>query len=177
MCVSIRQEISSDYHEVESLVEQAFRIAENSDHREHLFVARLRKCGAFVPELSLVAVHNDGEIVGHIMLTRITIKNDSALHASLALAPLSVLPEYQKMGIGSKLIERSHRIAEKLGFSSIFVLGHNSYYPRFGYEQSSLYDVLPPFKVSPEYFMIRKLSADVLADISGTVCYPEEFFD
>lgn len=73
---------------------------------------------AFIPELSLVA-EADGKIVGHIMFTKAMVNGKTVL----ALAPLSVLPEYQRKGIGKALIQEGHRIAKKLGYTHSVVLG------------------------------------------------------
>ncbi|MCD8391952.1 MAG: N-acetyltransferase, partial [Cloacibacillus porcorum] len=88
-------------------MERAFENAEHRDGTEHELVARLRKSGVFVPELSLVA-EEEGRIVGHIMFTRIGLGEARAL----ALAPLSVLPEFQRRGVGSRLMAEGHRIAK-----------------------------------------------------------------
>jgi predicted N-acetyltransferase YhbS len=79
----------------------------------------LRASNAFIPELSIVA-ETEGKIVGHILLTKIKIRNDStefdSLALALALAPVSVLPELQGKGIGRKLILEAHKKAKELGF-------------------------------------------------------------
>ena len=81
---------------------EAFLNEEFSDKTEHELVKHIRECDAFVPALSIVAV--DEEIVGHIMLSKITIEKDGASVDSLALAPVSVATGHQKKGIGGKLI-------------------------------------------------------------------------
>lgn len=96
----IRQETEKDYDEVYAVVKAAFERAEHSDGNEQDLVAALRKGGAFVPELSLVA-QKDGRIVGHILLTKGSVGSRDVL----VLAPLSVLPENQSQGIGSALME------------------------------------------------------------------------
>lgn len=90
MNILIRQETEKDYRLSETVLEKAFKNEEHSDHREQLLVDKLRKSDVFVPELSLVAEIN-GEIVGHIMLTKLIIKDDERKYKSLALAPVSVL--------------------------------------------------------------------------------------
>ena len=132
MKINIRQETPNDYPMVAKVVETAFRNDPFGDHTEHLLVARLRKSAAFIPELSLVA-EQESKIVGHVLLTKIKIINDKASSDSLALAPVSVSPEYQRQGIGSQLIRAAHQKAKELGFKSIVLLGHADYYPRFGY--------------------------------------------
>ena len=94
--MNIRTERPDDYEAVYSLVEQAFASAEHSDGTEQDLVAALRKGEAFVPELSLVA-EIDGKIVGHILFTEAKVGGDTVL----VLAPLSVLPAYQRRGVGT----------------------------------------------------------------------------
>lgn len=129
MNIIIRQETEKDYNLTEKVIEKAFKNGEHSDHREQFLVAKLRKNDVFVPELSLVAEINE-EIVGHIMLTKLFIKDSEKEYESLALAPVSVLPEYQNKGIGSKLIHQSLKISKEMRFKSVIVLGHDKYYPR-----------------------------------------------
>lgn len=95
----IRTEQKKDYDCVYRLVKSAFKTAEQSDGNEQDLVNALRKSSAFIPELSLVAGINE-KIVGHIMFTKLQIGS----HTALALAPLSVLPQYQRKGIGTSLI-------------------------------------------------------------------------
>lgn len=92
--VTIRQEQKNDYSKTEEVVKQAFSNEEFSDKTEHGLVKRIRKCDAFIPELSLVAV--DEGIVGHILLSKITIEQDGTSVKSLALAPVSVARGHQK---------------------------------------------------------------------------------
>lgn len=169
MDIIIRQEIKSDSDKIYNVVKSAFENAEHTDHDEHNLVARLRKSKAFIPELSLVA-DQDGEIVGHIMFTKIKVGK----HIALALAPLSVLPKMQSQGIGGKLIERGHEIAKELGFTLCVLLGHAMYYPRFGYIPASNLGIQAQFDVPDDAFMVKQLVVNT--DISGAVKYPNEFF-
>ncbi|NEM97024.1 N-acetyltransferase [Pontibacter sp. BT327] len=174
--MTIRQEEPKDYTAVSEVIEEAFRDEEYSDHREHLLVERLRKSDAFIPELSLVAVVDDA-IVGHILLTRISIVNGENRFPSLALAPVSVKPEFQGKGIGSQLIREAHSIAKALSYSSIVLLGHENYYPRFGYELTGRYNINLPFDAPKENCMILPLAENALNGVTGTVEYPKEFFE
>lgn len=174
MNITIKQEKEKDYEVSERVVERAFRNAEHTDHREHLLIAKLRKTDTFIPELSLVA-ELDGEIVGHIMLTKLLIENEESKYDSLALAPVSVLPEHQNKGIGSKLISESLKIAKEIGFKSVIVLGHDKYYPRFGFKPASTWGIKAPFDVPDEAFMALELENGNLEDISGTVVYSKAF--
>ena len=113
----IRQERADDYKQVYSLIAKAFETAEHTDGNEQDLAAALRQGGAFIPELSLVA-EIDGEIAGHILFTRAHVGNSEVL----VLAPLSVLPKFQRQGVGTALIAEGHRIARRLGYPYSLVL-------------------------------------------------------
>lgn len=165
----IRQATSEDSKAIIELVRLSFETAEMTDHDEHNLVERLRKSEEFVPELSLVA-ELDGELIGHILFTKVKVGQGTAL----ALAPLSVLPEHQGRGVGASLIERGHQVAEDLGFSSSIVLGHPTYYPKFGYLLASEQGIQAPFEVPDEAFMVKNFVKNLT--ISGVVEYSPAFF-
>ncbi|SNT29745.1 Predicted N-acetyltransferase YhbS [Ekhidna lutea] len=174
MNLTIRKEEPNDFHTVFNLIEKAFEPEQMTDHKEQFLVDRLRKSDAFIPELSLVAEF-ENNIVGHILLTKLKIKNGENEFDSLALAPVSVLPEYQGKGIGGMLIKEAHKRAKELGYQSIVLLGHEKYYPRFGYKQADNYKIELPFEVPKENCMAIELIENGLKDVSGTVEYPKEF--
>ncbi|WP_439128249.1 GNAT family N-acetyltransferase [Polaribacter sp.] len=170
----IRQETKIDHKVVFNLIKSAFKNAEFADHTEQFLVEKLRKSDAFIPELSLVA-EIDKKIVGHILLTKLKVRNDVKEFDSLALAPVSVLPEFQKKGIGAKLIVQSHEKAKKLGYKSVIVLGHEKYYPKFGYKQAHKFGIKLPFEVPKENCMAIELVKNGLKGVTGMVEYPKEF--
>lgn len=132
----IKEEIEANYLLTEEVIRKAFEKAEMTDHNEHHLVAKLRTTNAFIPELSLVAVHcQTDQIIGHILLTKIHIVNGDQKQPSLA--PVSVLPEFQQQGIGKALIEEAIQVAKETGHKSIIVLGHPSYYPKFGFKKAN----------------------------------------
>lgn len=165
----IRKEEKKDYEAVYSLVKQAFDSAEHADGNEQDLVRELRKGKAFIPELSLVA-EKDGILVGHILFTKAMV----GTRVVLALAPLSVLPEYQRQGIGTALIKEGHRIAKELGYEYCVVLGSERYYPKAGYLPADLFGIQAPFEVPRENFMACKLKPDA-AEIQGIMKYAAEF--
>ncbi len=176
MEVILRPERKSDYQSVFKLIEEAFKTEQFSDGKEQFLVEKLRKSNAFIPELSIVADHN-GEIAGHILVTRIKIKNEEETFESLALAPVSVKPKFQNKGIGGQLIEESHRVAKTLGFQSIVLLGHENYYPKFGYELCNKYGIKIPFEAPDENCMAIELLENGLNGISGIVQYDKAFYE
>ncbi|MCS3531888.1 GNAT family N-acetyltransferase [Chryseobacterium sp. JUb7] len=178
--ITIRQEEERDYSEVSEMIEIAFRNIEYSDHQEHFLVEKLRKSEAFVPELSIVAElmgnnHDSIKIIGHILFTKICVENGSEFYESLALAPVSVHPEFQHQGIGAQLITYGHSVAKKLGYQSVILIGHENYYPKFGYEKTRNFDISFPFDIPEENGMATELVKDSLKNVKGIVKYPEEF--
>ncbi|WP_241138535.1 GNAT family N-acetyltransferase [Bacillus mycoides] len=171
--VTIRQEQKNDYRKTEEVEKEAFLNEEFSDKKEHELVKRIRECDAFIPELSIVAV--DEEIVGHIMLSKITIEQDGTTVDSLALAPVSVAPSHQKKGIGGKLIGAALEKAKELGYGSVVVLGHPEYYPKFGFKKASEWNIKAPFEVPEEVFMVMELTGNALEGVEGVVQYSSAF--
>ena len=165
----IRQEEAKDYQDVYMTVQKAFESAVHADGNEQDLVNALRNSDAYLPKLSLVA-EIEGKIVGHILFSKVRVSDS----VQLALAPLSVLPEYQRQGIGTALILEGHRRARKLGYDYSIVLGSERYYPRAGYQPAEDFGIFPPFDVPKENFMACRLTENAPA-ISGVVQYPEEF--
>ncbi|MFA5471249.1 MAG: N-acetyltransferase [Acholeplasmataceae bacterium] len=93
------------------------------------------------------------------------------------MAPVSVLPEYQNKGIGSKLILQGLKISKEMGFESIIVLGHDKYYPRFGFCPASKWGIKAPFNVPNESFMALELEDGSLERVTGTVVYSKDFLN
>lgn len=167
--MTIRKEKIEDYKVIYSVIKKAFENAEYSDGNEQDLVNNLRKGEAYISELSLVA-EIDGKIVGHIMFTKAKVNNNIVL----ALAPLSVLPQYQKQGIGKALIEKGHRIAKELRYGYSIVLGSEKYYPKTGYVTADTFGIISPFDVPKENFMAYKLNEKAI-NLNGIVKYPKEF--
>lgn len=174
--VSIRGERLHDSAKIRDVVLRAFADVAYSDHREHLMIDRLRETSAYIPELSIIA-EMDGELIGHIMLTRAHIVSARRSLVTLALAPLSVVPERQSCGVGALLVGAARQRASDLGFESIVLIGIRSYYARFGFEPLSSYAIALPFKAPEQNCMILPLTPDALQDVSGTVRFAEGWLD
>ncbi len=174
MEIIIRQEKPEDHEAVFNLTKETFLNESNSDHREQFLVKRIRNSRNFIPGLSMVAEVR-GQIVGYVLLSEITIQNDKNNFPALALAPVAVMPKFQQKGIGSTLLRTVHKKAKKLGYQLVIVLGHEEYYPRFGYEPAINFDIQAPFEVPAKNFMLKELVPDAAKHICGIVVYPEEF--
>ncbi len=164
----IRKEKKEDFNSIYKINEQVFKQKDESE-----LIERIRAGRNFIPELSLVAEEN-GKLIGHILFSKIKIIGEKE-YESLALAPMAVLPEFQKQGIGGKLIKEGLNKARELGFNSVIVIGHKEYYPRFGFERASKWNIKCPFEVPDEAFMAVELNAGALTEKSGIVEYPKEF--
>ena len=96
---------------------------------------------------------------------------------ALAIAPVTVLPGYQKMGIGSALIQTAISKARARGHLRIVLVGHEDYYPRFGFELANDYGVEFPFEVPRDNGFILGLKPGALKGVEGVVHYPPDFFE
>lgn len=166
----VRKETPDDRAAVFNINKHAFP----TDAEARLVDALRANEAAFDPELSLVACA-DEQVIGHILFTRIRIENEQQVFESLALAPMAVLPDFQKSGIGSKLVEKGLETAKAAGYSSVIVLGHEHYYPKFGFQPASQWNIFPSFEVPDNVFMALELTPNGLSGVSGTVNYSEEF--
>ncbi len=167
--VIVKKEDWQDFKDVENLLRQAFPTSE-----EAILVNKLRLSEAFVPELSLVA-RMDHQIVGHNMLTRLSIQDGEGVFSALALAPLAVLPLFQRQGYGSRLVKMAVSEATRLGYSLILVLGDPQYYSRFGFVPAVEKGIYPPEESWKDAFQVLELVPGALQNIQGQVLYPPEF--
>ncbi|KAM3095703.1 GNAT family N-acetyltransferase [Phormidesmis sp. 146-35] len=133
--------------------------------------------------LSLVAVAAD-QIVGHVFFSPVAIAgeytNDSTNDLTnglliLGLAPVAVLPNYQRQGIGLLLIRQGLQMCSQSGCQAVVVLGSPKYYSRFGFRQASEKGLKCEYAVPDEAFMVLELKAGALEGCVGTVRYRSEF--
>jgi putative acetyltransferase len=167
----IRQENPGDYSGIREINLMAFDTGEN----EARLVELIRESEQFVPELSLVAVKDDGEVIGHILFSIIHLVTKQGTVPTLGLAPMAVRPDYQNSGIGSDLVSEGLRTCKALGYYHIFVLGHPNFYPRFGFSPASQFGIDSPFPVPDEVFMALELKNGSLSGLQGKIEYPPAF--
>ncbi len=130
MNIQLRPELPADYFETENATREAFWNHYSPGCCEHYLLHIMRGCAAFVPELDLVAT-DGGKIVGNVVCMKAVIKTDDGREIEvLSLGPISVLPEYQGRGIGSRLIDDTRRRAREMGFRAILLCGDPDYYSR-----------------------------------------------
>jgi putative acetyltransferase len=167
--ITIRAEKKEDIAQITTINREAF-----NGEAEAKLIQLIRESDYFLPNLSLVA-EVDGKVVGHILFSEISIETNSGVVPTLALAPMAVLPTYQKKGIGSLLVKEGLKRCQQQGHASVIVLGHANFYPKFGFVKASLKGIKPPFPVQDEAFMAYEVVPDALKGISGTVKYSKPF--
>ena len=166
--IEIREETPSDLPGIRYVNEQAF-----DGPAEARLVDMLRASGKVV--VSLVAVHLD-RVVGHILFSPVTVSQAPETFRGVGLAPLSVLPEFQNKGIGSRLVRNGLDACKRRRYDAVVVLGHTHYYPRFGFKRAKDYGLDNEYQAL-DAFMVLELNQGVLKTIRGLVKYASEFGD
>jgi putative acetyltransferase len=159
----IRQENPADVDAIRAVIREAFGGAQEAD-----LVDRLRSDNELL--VSLVA-EQDGQIIGHVGFSRIWIVEDGRRVPGVGLAPLAVLPEHQRRGVATTLVEAGHVRLRHDGESIVFVLGAPKYYGRFGFSVSSA----APFSCVYAGSHFQALSFSSLAPETGSLSYPLAF--
>lgn len=164
MNLKIRSEEGDDVDAIDKVTTAAFLNAPHTDHTEQYIVRELRNSNAL--SISLVA-ENQGEIVGHVAISPVTISDGAK--GWFGLGPISVSPNIQRSGIGSKLMQSVLEALKASGASGCVLLGDPAYYCRFGFKPEPCL-VLPD--VPPEYFQAIQFAKPLP---SGKVTYHEAF--
>ncbi len=125
------------------------------------------------PSLSLLAFRKD-KPVGHVLFTHAVLASASREVAASILAPLAVVPEFQRQGVGRALIERGASLLAASGTQLLFVLGHPAYYMRCGFKPAVPYGLRAPYPIVPEEaWMVRPLAPSVLGSVTGIIACAE----
>ncbi len=165
--MDIRSESLSDYAAIAEVNILAF-----GQENEAKLVEEIRDSQGYISQLSLVA-EIDGAIVGHILFSYIDLIGEESLQV-LGLAPLAVLPKFQKQGIGSALVKAGLEKADAIKEALVIVLGHPHFYKRFGFQPSVNYKITSPFPVPEDVFMVKILQ-NYHDKYQGKVVYPPAF--
>lgn len=125
------------------------------------------------PIVSLVA-DDGGPIVGHILFSPVTLFPHRDL-IMMGLAPMAVMPDMQRRGVGSELVRSGLSRCRQLGVEAVVVLGHSDFYRRFGFVPASIYVIRSEYDVPDDVFMAQELRAGSLRNRAGTVRYHAAF--
>ena len=166
--IRIREEQIDDIPSVHRINTLAFETESEAD-----LVDVLRESAQ--PVISLVAVDRDA-LVGHIMFTPVELSGNPSLNI-MGLAPMAVMPDRQRCGIGSALASEGLDRCSRIGADAVVVLGHPAYYPRFGFAPASTMNIDCEYDVPDEVFMVVELTAGHLPGTGGTIRYHAAFAD
>jgi putative acetyltransferase len=166
--IKIRAERPGDIAAVRALNEVAF-----GEPTEAGIVDLLR--AACPDAVSLVAVEDD-LVLGHIFFSPVAISSEQGVTQGMGLAPMAVLPERQRQGVGSVLVEAGIEALRERGCPFIIVVGHPEYYPRFGFVPASAHNLSCQWEGVPdEAFMVLILDPETMSGLSGVARYRDEF--
>jgi putative acetyltransferase len=165
--VAVRPERAGDAADIRACVVRAFGRPAEAD-----LVDALRVVGGVAASLVAVA---GARVVGHVLFSPVTIEGAAPDLAPVGLAPVAVLPEVQRRGIGAALIEAGLARCRAAGHGCVVVLGHPAYYPRFGFAPASRFGLRSAYDVPDDTFMALELRTGALLGRGGTVRYRPEF--
>jgi putative acetyltransferase len=164
--IEIRNETPDDHPAVREVNERAF-----GGPQEAVLVNLLRSANKAL--ISLVALDRS-RVVGHILFSSVTVAVAPENFRGIGLAPMSVLPEFQNQGIGSRLVREGLEACKREGYDAVVVLGHTWFYPRFGFLRAKDHGLDNEYNAT-DTFMVLELRAGVLGKIRGLVKYAPEF--
>ena len=164
----IRPETPEDKAAIRHVNEKAFVQKEEAE-----IIEKLRNRGVLT--ISMVALQ-DNQVVGHIAFSLVKVESEHSSFEAISLAPMSVLPAYQRQGIGSQLVHAGLEECRRIGHKLVVVLGHPNYYPRFGFVPASTYGIKSEYDVPDEAFMVLGLRQGAFSGRSGIVKYQPAFY-
>lgn len=174
----IRLENENDYFEVENLVRNSFWNIYRPGAYEHFIVHNLRKDECFIKDLAYV-MEKDNEIIGHINYSKGKINfEDGETRDAIVLGPIAIHEDYQNNGCGTKLIEYTLDLIERMNIAYVFVIGDENYYERFGFESASKYNIfLEGTDTSQEcpFFMIKVFDCEKIDFKKAIFANPDVF--
>lgn len=140
MDITLRRESPDDVRKVEALTRAAFWNVYRPGCSEHYLLHLMRDSASFISELDVVAEFR-GVLAGSIVYTRSNIITPSGPFETVTFGPVSVLPEYQNIGIGKALISYTLREAARLGHKAVVIFGDPDYYRRFGFRPAEVFNI------------------------------------
>ncbi len=163
----IRNEKKKDFRTVEQLIREAFWNLYVPGCSEHFIVHNLRNSSDFIPELDFVA-ELEGRILGQIAYSRGIIKYKQGKEKDvISFGPVSVLPAFQKQGIGSALIIHTINLARNMGYPAICIYGDPRYYSRFGFRCAEKYEIKTADDKFAVALLVLELQQGLLNNMPG----------
>ena len=166
MPTTIRSANPHDYARTESVVREAFWNVYRPGAIEHSVLHKLRQSNALIPELDLVAIDDDDNIVGVLICPEGQIHSDRVRAAALSMM-VGVTPDHQRQGIGSMLIRHAIGAAKALGYPAIIIFGDPAYYVQFGFRNAAEYAIQTADGENFASFMALELTPGALNEIKG----------
>ena len=167
--IIIRAEKPSEHDSVAGILREAF-----GRENEASLLSRLRGTGDFLPPLSLVA-DRGGELMGYALFFRVAIQAGGRAHPALALAPLGVRPQFQRQGVGERLVRHGLERCRSSGYPVVVVLGPSQFFTRFGFSPARAQGLETDFSVPDETFLAMDLEGKTLGTVRGKVAFPQVF--
>ena len=159
------------------MVRRTFTDSENAEEADVVvsLIEEIRAMSTYVPELELVMVNDEDEVIGYAMFSRFHLggKYQDEL---LILSPVAVKTELQRRHISKELIEYGFEKAKEMGFSTVIVEGNPQNYRSRGFQTSADFGIVAGKSVglpAPECLMVKELKKGALAHISGVVEYTD----
>lgn len=164
-----------DYHQVDQLVTAAFTPAQATAGTAGNLVHRLRSTYDYQPSLEVVAKPKIDEVVGHGLLSPVTVRGNRHTTTILALASLAVDPTWQGQAIGSQLLSELEARARLAGFAAVSVVGDMNFFGSRGYVMAEDFSIHNSLAVPMGSHLIKPLTAGALARVGGMLEYPASF--
>lgn len=174
--IKIRLETSDDYRIVENLTREAFWNVYRPGCLEHYVLHQYRTRPDFLPQLDYV-LEKDGKIIAHVMYARsyLTLSNGEQVEIA-TFGPLSVLPEEQRKGYGSKLLAKTLDLARQQGIRAVAITGNPDFYRTLGFEKGKDKGIFYSFDHDADYFLVKELEKGFFDRYKGEYTDPDGYF-
>jgi len=162
----IRKTTAADLNDILFVEREAFKSNKEAELTKDILADPSAK-----PLLSLLAFV-ENKAAGHILFTKGQIANGKGRLSVFFLAPLAVLPRFQKQGIGGSLIKKGLELLSQSGVDLVFVVGHQGYYPRYGFTPATEFGFEPTYPIPEEVadaWMVKALNPEIIGAVSGKV--------